>query len=147
MDKKIIALASDHGGCVLKNEMKDYLKQIGYEVVDLGPEDGSKPISYALQGHKLANYVLKNNVYAALGFCGTGIGISLALNRHKGIRAARVVTVEDARLAKQHNNANILVMGGRYVPLAEAKAMFDEFVKTKYEGGRHQERIEQIENL
>lgn len=145
--KNIIALASDHGGCELKNEMRDYVKSLGYEVVDLGPADGSKSISYAEQGHKLAKYIDEHKNTIGLGFCGTGLGISYALNRHKHIRAARVVTVEDARLAKLHNNANVLVMGGRYVPFAEAQAMFNVYIKTEYEGGRHQARIDQIDEF
>ncbi|WP_029513157.1 RpiB/LacA/LacB family sugar-phosphate isomerase [Mycoplasmopsis primatum] len=149
MNKKAtVAVASDHGGCDLKNDIKDYIKSIGYDVVDLGPADGSKSISYAEQGHKLANYLLNHKeVSFGIGLCGTGLGISYALNRHKGIRAARVVTVEDANLAKLHNNANVLVMGGRQVKLEEAKAMIDEYIKTDYEGGRHQSRIEEIDNL
>lgn len=145
--KKVVALASDHGGCELKNEIRDFIKQKGYEVVDLGPEDSSKSISYATQGHKLANYINNNKVEFGIGLCGTGLGISYALNRHKNIRAARVVTVEDARLAKLHNNANVLVMGGRYVPFADAKAMIEEYISTEYEGGRHQTRIDQIDEF
>ncbi|UUD35336.1 RpiB/LacA/LacB family sugar-phosphate isomerase [Mycoplasmopsis caviae] len=144
---KIVALASDHGGCELKNQMAQYAESLGYQVVDLGPADSSKSISYAEQGHKLANYINEHKNVIGLGFCGTGLGISYALNRHKHIRAARVVSVEDARLAKLHNNANVLVMGGRYVPFADAKAMFNEYLKTEYEGGRHQVRIDQIDEI
>ncbi|WP_338822578.1 RpiB/LacA/LacB family sugar-phosphate isomerase [Mycoplasmopsis felifaucium] len=144
---KTVVLASDHGGCELKNEIKEYINNLGFEVVDLGPEDATKSISYAEQGHKLANFVNNNEVAFGVGLCGTGLGISYALNRHKGIRAARITTVEDARLAKLHNNANVLVLGGRYVPLSEAKAMIDEYIHTEYEGGRHQTRIDQIEEF
>ncbi|WP_027120722.1 RpiB/LacA/LacB family sugar-phosphate isomerase [Mycoplasmopsis lipofaciens] len=142
-----IALSSDHGGCDLKNEMIEYIKSQGYEVIDLGPKNSLNPVSYAQQGHKLANYINEHDNVIGLGFCGTGLGISYALNRHKHIRAARVTTVEDARLAKLHNNANVLVMGGRYVPLAEAKAMFNEYMSNEYEGGRHQQRIDDIDNF
>ncbi|WP_406617201.1 RpiB/LacA/LacB family sugar-phosphate isomerase [Mycoplasmopsis adleri] len=144
---KTVVLASDHGGCELKNEIRDYIKSLGYEIVDLGPADASKSISYAEQGHKLANYVNSHDVAFGVGLCGTGLGISYALNRHKGIRAARVTDVEDARLAKLHNNANVLVLGGRYVPLAEAKAIIVEYIHTEYEGGRHQARIDQIDEF
>ncbi|MGV2392510.1 UNVERIFIED_CONTAM: RpiB/LacA/LacB family sugar-phosphate isomerase [Campylobacter lari] len=147
MNKKVV-LASDHGGCELKNELKDYVQSLGYEIVDLGPETSETSISYATQGHKLANYVNEHNDVAfGIGLCGTGLGISYALNRHHGIRAARITSVEDARLAKLHNNANVIVLGGRYVPLAEAKAMVNEYVRTDYEGGRHQTRIDQIEEF
>ncbi|WP_029512669.1 RpiB/LacA/LacB family sugar-phosphate isomerase [Mycoplasmopsis iners] len=146
MDKKKVALASDHAGAILKNELRDYLAEKGYEIVDLGPADDSVSVSYAAQGHKLADYVNEHkDVTFGLGFCGTGLGISYALNRHHGIRAARISTVNDAKLAKLHNDANVLVIGGRVTPFAEAKEMVDEYLKTDYEGGRHQARIEEIE--
>ncbi|KKB26718.1 Ribose 5-phosphate isomerase B [Mycoplasmopsis meleagridis] len=145
-NKKIVALASDHAGADLKNELKNYLIEKGFETVDLGPEDSSKPISYATQGHKLANYINNHKeITFGLGFCGTGLGISYALNRHENIRAARVTSVEDAKMSKMHNNANILVMGGRITPIDKAKKMLDEYLNTQYEGGRHQARIEQID--
>ncbi|MBU4689505.1 RpiB/LacA/LacB family sugar-phosphate isomerase [Mycoplasma zalophidermidis] len=147
MSKKIVAMASDHGGCKLKNELISYINELGYEVVDLGPADSSTSVSYSLQGHKLANYMKEHKVSFGLGFCGTGLGISYALNRHHGIRAARITSVEDAHLAKQHNNANVLVLGGRQVPLDEAKAMIKEYINTEFEGGRHQNRIDDIENF
>ncbi|MCE6061412.1 RpiB/LacA/LacB family sugar-phosphate isomerase [Mycoplasmopsis agalactiae] len=148
MKKGKVVLASDHGGCDLKNEIKNYVSNLGYETVDLGPEDSSKSISYAEQGHKLANYLLDNkDVSFGIGLCGTGLGISYALNRHSGIRAARVTSVEDANLAKLHNNANVLVIGGRQVNIEQAKAMIDEYINTEYEGGRHQARIDQIDKF
>ncbi|TQC54052.1 RpiB/LacA/LacB family sugar-phosphate isomerase [Mycoplasmopsis mucosicanis] len=147
MDKKIVALASDHAAVDLKNKLVDYVKKLGYEAVDLGPENDAQKVSYSLQGHKLANYIKSNNVCFGIGLCGTGLGISYALNRHHGIRAARVTSVEDAKLAKQHNNANVLVFGGRQLSEKEAEKMLDEYIKTDYEGGRHQERIDDIENL
>ncbi|UOE63957.1 RpiB/LacA/LacB family sugar-phosphate isomerase [Mycoplasmopsis bovis] len=146
MKKGKVVLASDHGGCDLKNEIKNYVNDLGYETVDLGPEDSSKSISYAEQGHKLANYLLDNkDVSFGIGLCGTGLGISYALNRHNGIRAARITSVEDANLAKLHNNANVIVMGGRQVNIDQARAMIDEYINTEYEGGRHQARIDQID--
>ncbi|WP_029905441.1 RpiB/LacA/LacB family sugar-phosphate isomerase [Mycoplasmopsis opalescens] len=146
MQKKIIALASDHGGVDLKNQLRDYVKSKGYEVVDLGPADSSQSISYADQGHKLANYIKDHKeVTFGLGFCGTGLGISYALNRHEGIRAARIASVEDATLAKMHNNANVLVMGGRQISLEEGKKMVDAYIEAEFEGGRHCSRIESIE--
>ncbi|TNK87435.1 ribose-5-phosphate isomerase, partial [Mycoplasmopsis pullorum] len=80
-----------------------------------------------------------------IGICGTGLGISYALNRHKHIRAARITSVEDAHLAKQHNNANVLVFGGRQVTFEQAKDMVDEYLKTQFEGGRHIARIEELD--
>ncbi|VEU75699.1 ribose-5-phosphate isomerase [Mycoplasmopsis maculosa] len=146
MGKKVV-FASDHAAVELKNELRDYVKSMGYEVVDLGPEDNKVSTSYATQGHKLADYVKHNDVEFGVGMCGTGLGISYALNRHSGIRAARVTSVEDSRLAKLHNNANVIVFSGRYTPVSEAKAMLNEYIKTEFEGGRHESRIEQIEEF
>ncbi|QNM93674.1 RpiB/LacA/LacB family sugar-phosphate isomerase [Mycoplasma sp. Pen4] len=142
---KIVALASDHAGFQLKDELAEYVKSLGYDVVDLGPTTDAHSVSYAEMGHELAHYVEKEHPAFGIGVCGTGLGISYALNRHHGIRAARVASVEDAHLAKQHNDANVLVFGGRQVTLDEAKAMVDEYIKTEFEGGRHQTRINQID--
>ncbi|WP_027332741.1 RpiB/LacA/LacB family sugar-phosphate isomerase [Mycoplasmopsis gallinarum] len=146
---KKVVLASDHAACGLKNQLKNYVISKGYEVVDLGPADDSVSVSYAHQGHKMANYINehKNDVDFGLAFCGTGLGISYALNRHHDIRAARVASVQDAELAKLHNDANVLVMGGRQVSFEEAKAMLDKYMATSFEGGRHLQRIEDIEKL
>ncbi|TNK82994.1 ribose-5-phosphate isomerase [Mycoplasmopsis pullorum] len=144
MNKKV-AFASDHAGFKLKQELENYLKNLGYEIVDLGPNTDSNSVSYALQGNKLADYINQNNPEFGIGICGTGLGISYALNRHKHIRAARITSVEDAHLAKQHNNANVLVFGGRQVTFEQAKDMVDEYLRTQFEGGRHIARIEELD--
>ncbi|TNK82271.1 ribose-5-phosphate isomerase [Mycoplasmopsis pullorum] len=144
MNKKV-AFASDHAGFKLKQELENYLKNLGYEIVDLGPNTDSNSVSYTLQGNKLADYINQNNPEFGIGICGTGLGISYALNRHKHIRAARITSVEDAHLAKQHNNANVLVFGGRQVTFEQAKDMVDEYLKTQFEGGRHIARIEELD--
>nr|WP_322958829.1 RpiB/LacA/LacB family sugar-phosphate isomerase [Mycoplasmopsis canis]WQQ12189.1 RpiB/LacA/LacB family sugar-phosphate isomerase [Mycoplasmopsis canis] len=146
MKKKVIAFSSDHAAFNLKEQLIDYVKSLGYDVVDLGPKTDAISVSYAEQGHKLANYINDEKPDFGIAMCGTGLGISYALNRHKHIRAARVVSVEDAHLAKQHNDANVLVFGGRQVELEEAKKMVDEYIKTEFEGGRHQARIDQLDN-
>ncbi|QCZ36648.1 RpiB/LacA/LacB family sugar-phosphate isomerase [Mycoplasma nasistruthionis] len=143
--EKVIALASDHAGYKLKDELAQYAKSLGYEIVDLGPNTDAVSVSYAEQGKQLAEYVDQNHPSFGIAVCGTGLGISYALNRHKHIRAARVTSVEDAHLAKQHNNANVLVFGGRQVSFEQAKEMLDEYIKTQFEGGRHQERIDQLD--
>ncbi|SYV96842.1 Ribose-5-phosphate isomerase B (Phosphoriboisomerase B) [Mycoplasmopsis edwardii] len=145
MNKKVIAFSSDHAAFGLKEELKKYVESLGYEVVDLGPETDKVSVSYAEQGHALANYVNEKKPEFGIAMCGTGLGISYALNRHKHIRAARVVSVEDAHLAKLHNDANVLVFGGRQIDFEEAKRMVDEYIKTEFEGGRHQARIDQID--
>ncbi|WP_406613647.1 RpiB/LacA/LacB family sugar-phosphate isomerase [Mycoplasma corogypsi] len=143
--KKVVALASDHAGFALKEKLCDYVRSLGYDTVDLGPTTDEKSISYAEQGKTLAEYVDSRKPDFGIGVCGTGLGISYALNRHKGIRAARVTSVEDAHFAKLHNNANVLVFGGRQVSFEEAKKMVDEYLKTDFEGGRHQARINELD--
>ncbi len=138
------ALASDHGGLSLKEDIITFLKAKNIEYIDLGPNTDDS-VSYAEYGHKLAEYILENKEYKGIGICGTGLGISYALNRHPGIRAARVRDIEDAELAKQHNDANVLVFGGRQTSIIEAMAMIEIFRDTKFEGGRHQDRIDGIE--
>lgn len=138
-------LASDHAGFELKDKMKKYLESKGYLVEDLGPFDGDTPVSYADYGKKLGHAISDDKNSFGIGVCGTGLGISYAVNRIKGARGARVTSVEDAHLAKQHNNANALLFGSRQETLEEVKAMFNEWEKTKYEGGRHQSRIDGLD--
>ncbi|UUM19986.1 MULTISPECIES: RpiB/LacA/LacB family sugar-phosphate isomerase [unclassified Mycoplasma] len=143
--KKVVAFASDHAGFKLKQELIEYLKSLGYEIVDLGPKTDQNPVSYATQGKELAEYIDNKKPDFGIGICGTGLGISYALNRHKHIRAARVTSVEDAKLAKLHNNANVLVFGGRQISTKKAQKIIDEFIATEYEGGRHQQRIDELD--
>lgn len=142
--KKII-LASDHGGFELKEKMKEYVKSRGYEVIDLGTNNETESVSYAEYGLKLGEAIAKDDNALGIGVCGTGLGISYAINRIKGARGARLTSIEDAHLAKEHNNANALVFGGRQISFDQAKDMFDEFVNTEFEGGRHTIRIEQLD--
>lgn len=144
-DKKIkFYVASDHGGYELKEDIKRYLNSINIEVVDLGT-DNEESTSYAKYGKKLAENVLKDTNSYGIGVCGTGLGISYAVNRFKGIRGARITSVEDAMLAKSHNNANILLFGGRQEKISKVKKMINTFIKTEYEGGRHQKRIDELD--
>ncbi|QZE12097.1 RpiB/LacA/LacB family sugar-phosphate isomerase [Mycoplasma sp. Ms02] len=147
MDKKnnVVAFSSDHAGFELKENLKQFFIEKGYEIVDLGPSNGVDSVSYAEQGKKLSDYMTENGVEKGIAVCGTGLGISYALNRHKGIRAARVTSVEDAHLAKQHNNANVLVFGGRQVSGDFAREMTQEWLNTEFEGGRHLSRIEELD--
>ncbi|WKX02494.1 RpiB/LacA/LacB family sugar-phosphate isomerase [Candidatus Mycoplasma mahonii] len=138
-------IASDHGGYELKSAIIKHFEKNDREIEDLGTASATASVSYATYGHKLAKFMLSNKDYVGIGICGTGLGISYALNRHKGIRAARSTSVEDAHLARQHNDANVLVLGGRQIKPHKAFKMIKEFANTSYEGGRHQKRIEAIE--
>ncbi len=143
--KEKIYLSSDHGGFDLKDLIKNYLEKNGYDVIDLGTSNNKDSVSYTDYGKKLAKAVLNDKGSYGIGVCGTGLGISYSVNRFKGIRGARITSVEDARLAKEHNNANILLFGGRQIPINQAEAMIQEFFKSKYEGGRHQSRIDALD--
>ena len=143
--KEVFYLSSDHAGYDLKEEIKNYLLSLGFEVVDLGPSTANVAVSYSEFGRSLAEVVSVNKDSYGIGVCGTGLGMTYAVNRFKGIRGARITSVEDAKLAKQHNDANILTFGGRQLSFEMVKQMIDTFLATDYEGGRHQERIKDLD--
>lgn len=142
---KTIVLSSDHAGFELKEAFKNYLKQKKYQVIDLGVFEKEVSSSYARQGQMLAKEIQTHDNQLGLGFCGTGIGISIAVNRFNKIRGARITSIEDAKLAKMHNNANILLFGGREVSSEQAFKMFEEFEKNHFQGQRHIDRIKQLD--
>ena len=138
-----IAVACDHGGLRLKNVLIDEMKKQGYEVVDYGTytEDSCDYPDYA---HALASSVEAGECYPGIAICGSGNGINMTLNKHQGIRAALCWIPEISSLARKHNNANVLVMPGRFVSEEEAAKIMTEFFHTEFEGGRHQKRIDKI---
>ncbi len=136
-----IILASDHAGFPIKQHIVNHLKKHGYSVVDLGTNT-EQSVDYPDFGHALAERLTENTVGIAL--CGSGIGISMALNRHPHVRAALCWNSTLAALARQHNDANVCVLPGRFVTLLEAEAIVDTFLTEKFEGGRHQKRIEKL---
>jgi len=140
----MIFLASDHAGFPLKESLKKVLKEREIDFEDLGCADEER-CDYPDFGHQLAEKVLTNSENKGIGICGTGLGISMALNRHAGIRAARCVIAEDVEMARKHNNANVLVLAGRQTSEEDAKIMLERFLETEFEGGRHEKRIEKIE--
>ncbi|AAZ43804.1 RpiB/LacA/LacB family sugar-phosphate isomerase [Mycoplasmopsis synoviae] len=143
---KVIPLASDHAGFELKERLEKHFQALGYKIVDLGAKSNlDSDNNYALAGHDLAHYMLENKCEFGIGICGTGLGISYALNRHNHIRAARVTSNEDAHLAKLHNDANVLVFGARQVSFDQAKEMIENYINTTFEGGRHLKRINDID--
>lgn len=136
-------LAGDHGGFELKSKVKDYLLLKKFIVDDLGCN--GECVSYVAYGKKLASEVLKDSETIGIGFCGTGIGISIAVNRFKGIRGARITSIEDAKFAKIHNNANILLIGGRQQSIENVIEMLETFITNEFEGGRHIPRINELD--
>ncbi|MGX9358364.1 RpiB/LacA/LacB family sugar-phosphate isomerase [Mycoplasma sp. 128] len=145
MDKKTVAIASDHAGYELKSELVNSLGKQGYKVIDLGTKSGTESVNYADYGFKLAKYMKDHPDVEGIGICGTGLGISYALNRFSFIRAARITSNEDAKLAKLHNNANVIVFGGRQTSPEEALEMFKIWHNTDFEGGRHELRLHTLE--
>lgn len=136
-------LASDHGGYELKQKIKEFLELNNYDYEDLGCNGENS--SYAEYGEKLARKISISKNSLGIGICGTGLGISFAVNRVKGIRGARITSIEDAELAKIHNNANVLLFGGRQQSDTEVIEMIKTFLKNKFEGGRHNSRIEELD--
>jgi|TARA_B100001093_G_scaffold316932_1_gene302364 ribose 5-phosphate isomerase B len=141
MNKKI-AIGADHAGYALKSELVSLLKEKGYSVTDFGcPSEES--IDYPDYAHPVAKAVETEGVIGIL-ICGSGNGISMSANKHSGIRCALCWTDEIALLARQHNDANIISLPARYISVAEAKKCVDIFLKTEFEGGRHQRRVNKI---
>ncbi len=136
-------VASDHAGFPLKEEMKKLLQKKGYEVIDYGCFSEER-VDYPDFAHALAHGIETGEVSKGIAVCGSGNGISMALNKHPMIRAALAWTPEIAALASAHNKANVLSLPGRFVSTEEAKAIVESFLNTPFEGGRHQARIEKI---
>lgn len=140
---KTIGLASDHAGYELKEYVKTWLEAKGYAFKDFGTYSADS-CDYADFAHPLAEAVEAGECYPGIAVCGSGQGIGITLNKHQGIRAALCWIPEIAHLARQHNDANILVMPGRFIDTAMADQIMEEFFNTDFEGGRHQARIEKM---
>ena len=140
-----IALGADHGGYELKEKIKQYLvKREGIELIDFGT-NSVESVDYPKYGHAVAKSIVGKEADFGILVCGTGIGISVAANKIKGIRAANCTNTTMARLSRQHNDANILALGARIVGDVIALDIVDEFLSASFEGGRHQKRVDQIE--
>ena len=140
---KTIGLASDHAGYELKEYIKTWLEAKGYTFKDFGTYSADS-CDYADFAHPLANAVEAGDCYPGVAVCGSGQGIGITLNKHQGIRAALCWIPEIAHLARQHNDANILVLPGRFIDTDMADKILNEFFTTEFEGGRHQARIEKM---
>ena len=137
-------IATDHAGFNLKPHVKEYLAQKGHEVIDLGC-DSDVRVDYPDYAHLLCERVLATQNSAGILICGTGIGMSMSANRHKGIRAALCHDSYTARLSRMHNDANVLCMGERVVGIGVVESILDAFMESSFEGGRHLCRIGKIE--
>ncbi|MCM1503511.1 MAG: RpiB/LacA/LacB family sugar-phosphate isomerase [Bacteroidales bacterium] len=138
-----IGICNDHAGVEYKNSLAEYLSGKGHEIVNFGT-DTTESMDYTDVAHPLASAVENGEVELGIAFCGTGNGMAMTLNKHKGIRAGLAWSEEIGVLVKQHNNANILVMPARFIPFEEAVKITDAWLDTEFEGGRHQKRIDKI---
>ncbi|MBM3568844.1 MAG: ribose 5-phosphate isomerase B [Alphaproteobacteria bacterium] len=138
-----IALAADHAGVALKARLKRELEKRGHAVLDLGPMDESS-VDYPDYGHKLARAIEQGQASRGVAICGTGIGITIAANRHPKIRAGVAWNIETARLVREHNDANVLGLGARQVDPEMAVAMLNVFLDTPFAGGRHAGRVAKL---
>ena len=141
-----IAIGSDHGGFALKEAVRKHLEEKGIEVEDFGCYS-TESVDYAVYGAKVAHCVADCGAQYGILICSTGIGISIAANKVKGIRAALCCDAHAAEMTRRHNNANILCMGGKVIDKETAVKLVDIFLHTEFEGGRHQRRIDQIAQI
>lgn len=138
-----IAIASDHAALALKAALADHVRAAGHEVQDLGPHDESS-VDYPDYGYKLASAIAAGVADRGIALCGSGIGISIAVNRNPAVRAALVSEPLSARLAREHNDANVIAMGARLIGIEMAKACVDAFLSTEFGGDRHQRRVDKL---
>lgn len=142
----LIAIASDHGGFELKEKVKEHLRERNVKFVDLGT-NSTDSVDYPVYGKACAEAVASGKAERGIVICGTGIGISIAANKVKGIRCGLCTSVEMAKLTRQHNNANMLAMGGRILETETAFAIVDAFLDTEFEGGRHKRRTDMLDEM
>jgi ribose 5-phosphate isomerase B len=140
----LISIGSDHAGFKLKEELKNFLSSLDVDFKDCGTfsEDS---VDYPDFGHAVANDIINKQAKFGIVICGSGNGINITANKHKGIRSALCWNEEIARLARLHNDANILALPGRFIDFEEAKKAVKVFLNTNFEGGRHKNRIDKIE--
>lgn len=140
---KKLAIGNDHVAVEMKQELKAYLEEKGYEVVNVGT-DSSESFHYPISGYKVAKMVASGQVDGGILICGTGVGISLAANKVKGIRCCVCSEPYSSKLSKQHNNSNIIAFGARVIGIEMAKMIVDEWLNAEFLGGRHQTRVDMI---
>jgi ribose 5-phosphate isomerase B len=141
-----IGIGSDHGGYELKEELKKYMLEKGIEVIDYGTNDLTS-VDYPDYGKIVAEAVVKKEVERGVVICGTGIGISIAANKVKGIRCALCSDTYSARMSMEHNNANMIALGGRVLGVDLAKEILSAYLNSTFQGGRHLRRIEKISEI
>ncbi len=146
MSEPVTALVSDHAGFEMKTHIKAVLEEYGYRYLDLGPEN-SDPVDYPDMAAKLAMAIKEGRAQRGITICGSGIGISIAANRHPWIRAALCYDVTTARLAREHNDANVLALGARLIGWQVARDCLVTFLNTPFAGGRHLNRVAKLSRV
>lgn len=141
-----IGIGNDHSAVAMKREVVEFLNELGHEVVNYGT-DSEESCNYPVYGEKVARAVADHEVDLGILICGTGVGISLAANKVKGIRAVVCSEPYSARLSRQHNNTNILAFGARVIGIELAKMIIEEWLNAEFQGGRHQERVNMIMDI
>lgn len=143
MEVKTVGLASDHAGFPMKQFVLQYLEKKGYPVKDYGTYS-DESVDYPDFAHPLAEGIESGEVYPGIGICGSGEGMAMTLNKHQGVRAGLVWNKDIAQLIRQHNDANCVVLPGRFIDNKTAEAILDEFFSATFEGGRHERRVKKI---
>jgi len=138
-----IAIGSDHAGFALKEQMKAYLQQKGNDVTDVGTESETS-VDYPDYAEQVGKAVAAGDADFGLLVCGSGLGMEIAANKVPGVRAVQLMDTEMAKMARMHNDANVVTLAGRYTEPAKAEAILDTFLSTPFEGGRHQMRVDKI---
>lgn len=141
-----LAVGNDHVAVDMKNELKKYLEEKGHEVINVGV-DSSESCHYPISGYKVGKMVANKEVDGGILICGTGVGISLAANKVKGVRACVCSEPYTAKLSKQHNNSNIIAFGARVIGIEMAKMIVDEWMEAEYLGGRHAIRVDMLTEI
>ncbi len=145
MQKWVIAIASDHAGVAMKASVKEMLAEYASDIIDLGTQGGDS-VDYPDYADAIADAVLSGKATYGVAICGSGVGMSIAANRHKGIRAALCTDGLTASLSRRHNDANVLCLGARLVGVEVARDCIKQFLTTAFEGGRHEKRLKKMDN-
>ncbi|MDQ4087502.1 MAG: ribose 5-phosphate isomerase B [Pseudomonadota bacterium] len=140
-----LAIVSDHAAYAMKSELAEHLRALGHEVLDLGTTS-TDSVDYPDYGYRLARAIASGEVERGIALCGSGVGISISVNRHSACRCALVSEPLSARLAREHNDANVIAIGARLIGPEMARACVDAFLRTPFDGGRHQRRVDKLSN-
>ncbi|MFU8890294.1 MAG: ribose 5-phosphate isomerase B [Anaerosomatales bacterium] len=141
-----ISIGSDHAGFELKEKLEEHLRELGHDVADVGAHN-TDSVDYPDLAAAVATAVARGEAERGVLVCGSGIGVAIAANKIAGVRAANVYDPEMAKMSRLHNDANVVTMGGRYLPAETAREIVDTFLATAFEGGRHQRRVDKISAL